>query len=481
MKRILNELKKGGFAGHCARRNLKVAGGAFLFLFAIAAMCMISGSLSGMVAGTMIATVPLVAFTLPEGLGLSEKEQKGLGALAQHFNAQMAEYMKGYATEEHTLSKMQECLKEWAENNGVSTDKLKKMEESLKAQGATLQAMKERASYVPQLRGLRAAFEKDFDNLAKAIKEQRAGYSIKAVNEHDADDIQTTANSITTTSGAILTDSVQRVDRTFFKRRGRQYIEDIANVTLVDSVPETLVFDEEGDETGTIGIVTENGVKPQVHLSLIRNQVNAKKAAGYIVVTEEMMKWRPRVWAQIVRLFQDKVGRDYEDKLTLDMLANAAAYTSTPLDDTIAEPTDFDAIIAAILQLENLNYQPDVLVINPADKWKLAMTQTNNGMFILPYIQQGGQFGLLGLKVVTTTKINAGSFLIGESGTWFIEREPEQLRTGLVNDDFIHNRMTIVGEIFYLSYVPSNNAGSFVSAKFADVKEALKAPASPAA
>ena len=195
------------------------------------------------------------------------------------------------------------------------------------------------------------------------------------------------------------------------------------------------------------------------------------------MVTEEVLKWRQRVWAQILRLFQDKVGRDYEDKLTLDMLVNASAYTSTPLDDTIAEPTDFDAIIAAVLQLENLNYQPDVLVINPADKWKLAMTQTNNGMFILPYIQQGGQFGLLGLKVVTTTKINAGSFLVGEGGTWFIEREAEQIRTGLVNDDLIHNRMTIVGEIFYLSYVPSNNAGSFVSAKFADVKEALKVPA----
>lgn len=102
-------------------------------------------------------------------------------------------------------------------------------------------------------------------------------------------------------------------------------------------------------------------------------------------------------------------------------------------------------------------------------------------MFILPYIQNGGEFGLLGLRVIISTEIEAGTFILGESGTWFIEEEAPQLRTGLVNDDLIHNRMTIIGEIFFLSYVPSNNAGSFIKAKFTDVKEALKKPASPAA
>ena len=120
-----------------------------------------------------------------------------------------------------------------------------------------------------------------------------------------------------------------------------------------------------------------------------RIKVDAKKAAGYIVVTEEMLKWRSRAWAQIQRLFNDKVWRDYEKLLTEDLLSNATAYTTTVLDDTIAAPTDFDAIVASVLQLESLEYRPDVLIINPADKWKLALTQANNGTFILPYIQNG--------------------------------------------------------------------------------------------
>jgi hypothetical protein len=44
-----------------------------------------------------------------------------------------------------------------------------------------------------------------------------------------------------------------------------------------------------------------------------------------------------------------------------------------------------------------------------------------------------------------------------------------------VNDDLVHNRMTIVGELFFLSYVPSNNAAGFVMGDFADIKSALSA------
>ena len=390
----------------------------------------------------------VVKFSVPANLDLSEKEQKGLSVLAEYFNGQFQEFAKGKMSESECIAKMDEKLKSWSEANGISKEKMEKMSEALKAQGEMLTSLKEGAS-VRNAKGLRAAFEKHYDELVAAVKERKQNFKIKAVREHTAGKIQTTTTSISTTTDAILSDSVEHNTELFMKRRGREYIHDIANVTVVDEVPEILVYDEEGAEDGSFAIVAENGLKPQVQLKLVRNQVTAKKAAGYIVVTEEMLKWRD---------------------------ANATAYTSTALDDTIANPTDFDAIIAAVLQLESLNFSPDVLVINPADKWKLAMTETKNGALILPYIQQGGQFNMLGLRVITTTRVTAGDFILGESDTWFVQEETPSLRTGLVNDDFIYNRMTIIGEIFFLSYVPSNNAGSFVKGKFSTIKEALKAP-----
>lgn len=477
MGKLIKDLKKGGFAGACAKYRLKYVG-LGLFLMAVTViMCCMSGEF-GLAAGASLAIIPAITFKVPEDAEFSEEERKSLnlvfGALSKQFTEQFKSFAEGSISEKDVLAKMDEKLKAWGEENGISKEKLEKMSEMLKEQGKTLTSLKEQGAPYKNSVGLKAAFDKEYDNLVSAIKNKRSGFVIKSVDEHSAGKIQTTGNSISTTSGAQLSDSVEYSDQVFMKRRGREYIHDIANVTQVSEVPETFVFDEEGAEDGAIAVVAENGLKPQVHLSLVRNQVSAKKAAGYIVVTEEMIKWRSRLWAQIQRLFRDKVARDYEQLLTTDLMKNAVSYTTTPLDGTIDAPTDFDAIIAGVLQLENLEYMPDVLVINPADKWKLAMTETKNGTLILPYIQQGGEFSLLGLRVITTTRVEAGTFIIGESGTWFIEEESPRLRTGLVNDDFLHNRMTVIGELFFLSYVPSNNAGSFVKGSFSTIKESLK-------
>lgn len=408
---------------------------------------------------------------LPDGA--TESERAFAKSLTDGLNAAFKRFAENQVDKETMMKEMRNVVKSWAEENNVSKEKMDSMFNALKAQGTALQSLKENP-VSKKIGGLKGAFDAQYDELVKAIKEKKSGYSIKAVSEHTAGDIHMTDNVMTTTTGAQLEERVGTNDQVFMKRRGKQYIHDIANVTVVDSVPEVYTFYEEGDEKGAIAVVTENGLKPQVHLSLVKNQVEYQKAAGYIVVTEEVMKSRPRAWAQIQRLFSDKVWRDYETLLTTEMLNNATGYVNTAFDDSLAAPTELDAIIATVAQLEALNYQPDTLVINPNDKWKLAMSETKNGALILPYITQGGEFRLLGLRVITTTEIEAGTFIVGESGTWFIEEERPQLRTGLVNDDLIHNRMTIVGELFFLSYVPSNNTGSFVKATFDSVKEALQ-------
>ena len=409
-------------------------------------------------------------FKIPEG-DFSENEKKALGVIAEHVNKAFENFSKGLVTKEDVAGSVAEKLKE----AGFSADKVKLIENAIKENEEEIRKFKSSVPGQAQMSGLKAAFDKNYDELVKAIKGNRKDFVVKAVSEHTAGNIMTTENIISTTTDANLLTGADDPNL-YLKRRDRQYIHDIASVSYVEKVPETYSFYEEGDETGNIAIVTENGLKPQVKLSLVKNMVEAKKAAGYIVVTEEVMKWRTRLWASIQRLFRDKVYRDYEDKLTEQMLTDfATAYTSTALDGTIPadEVNDFTAIIAASLQLESLNFMPNVLVINPADKWRLALSQTKNGQFILPYISQGGEFSLLGLRVITTNKMTAGEFLIGESDIWNIEEEAPQFRTGTVNDDFIYNRMTIVGEIFFLSYVPSNNKGGFLKASFDDIKEAL--------
>lgn len=409
-------------------------------------------------------------FEAPEGVTLTDGEAALMKGLSDWLQKSFADFTTSQKSGEEFAREIEQKLAE----GGLSADALKGFRETLKAQGAALEKMREQAAAPKAENPLQKAFYEKFDEVRKAIAENRVGYTVKAVDEHTAASVITTDNITTTTTGAQLAERVGVRDEIFMARGARQYIHDIADVTVTNDVPEVYTFYEEGASDGTIAVVEENGLKPQVQLSLVKNIAEQKKAAGYIVVTEEVMRNRPRAWQAILRMFRDKVYRDYEKQLTTSLVDAAPAYAQTPLDGTIANPTDFHAVMAAILQVETLNFQPNVLVINPADKWRLAMTETTGGMLILPYLQQGGQFGILGLRVITTTEMAAGTFLLGEGGTWYIEESTPQLRTGWVNDDLIHNRMTIVGEVFFLSYVPSNRAGAWVKGNFATIKSALK-------
>jgi putative sterol carrier protein len=480
--KLYKNSKKKSLYGMKAKRKLNILLMAAALCIGIGALCFTADNSFGEAVGAMMATAPVVAFTMPEGVEFSEKEAKGLQALAAHLTNQFKELSKDNLTEKEMVEKMNVALKEWADKNGIDGEKLKQLEKSLEEQGKKLTAISEKAAPKANLTGLKGLFVENYEELKKAVKEGKQNFVVKANPDTiDTTLIESTTGATSTTTGAVLTERNAFDPQLYMRRRDRQFIRDIAEVNTVAEVLETMTFDDEGSEDGTLAIVAENGLKPQVKLSIIRNKVEKQKAAAFIVVTEELIKYRTRLWAAIQRLFNDKIRRDYENQLTTSLLANVTQYISTAMDESVTNPTYFDAIMAAMNQLEQLNFIPDTLVVNPADKWKMLTTKANNGTYILPYVAQGGEFKILALNVISSNKVDSGNFLLGESGTWKVEEELPRLRTGLVNDDHIHNRMTIVGELFFMSYVPSSNAGSWIQGNFADIQEAIAVPTSEAA
>jgi hypothetical protein len=476
--KLYKNSKKKSLYGMKAKRKLSILLMATALCIGIGAFCAMADNACGTTVGVMMATAPALAFAMPEGIEYSEKEAKGLQALATHLTNQFKELSKDNLTEKAMMEKMNEALKSWSEKNGIDGEKLKQLEKSLEDQGKNLMALREQGVPKANLTGLKKLLVENYDALKTAIKEGKQNFVVKANPDTiDANLIESTGNAISTTTGAPLQERIGYDPQFYTRRRDRQYIRDIADVSVVAELNESVVFEEEGSSDGSLAIVTENGLKPQVDLKVIRNIVNKQKAAAFIVVTEELMKFRTRLWANIQRLFNDKVRRDYENLLTTSLLTNVSQYISTDLNGSIKNPNHFDAIMAAMNQLEQLNFVPDTLVINPADKWRMMMTKSDIGTYILPYVSNGGEFKVIPLRIITSTKVTAGNFLIGESGTWKVEEETPRLRTGLVNDDLIHNRMTIVGEIFFISYVPSSNAGSWILGNYADIQEAIAVPA----
>lgn len=272
------------------------------------------------------------------------------------------------------------------------------------------------------------------------------------------------------------------------KRYPREYVFDIANRTTVSEIAQFKTWLEEGSEQGAFAIVTEGAVKPLVSYSLVRNSSTAQKVAAKYVVTEEFTKWRKEAYSIIQRLIQQKILRDYAAILTTDLLADAAAYTASALDGQYDLPTDFHAIAAVAAQIEGLNFMPDLLIMNPQDKWRIGMSQNTQGSFFLQIPMQSPTGGtvMMGFNVRTSNRVAAGNFILGEAGLWEIEDEAITVRVGYgidvtgsspvtaVSSDFDNNRFRVIVETFFHDYIASNNAGSFVYANFNTVKAALQ-------
>jgi hypothetical protein len=280
------------------------------------------------------------------------------------------------------------------------------------------------------------------------------------------------------------------------KRYAREYVFDIASRTTVSEISETKIWYEEGVLEGGFAVVEEGALKPLVSGNIIRNFSEVTKVAAKYKYTEEFAKFRKQAFAIIQRMIRQKLLRDYANILTTLLLADAAPYTASALDNTIpaAKVTDYHAIAAVAAQIEALEFMPDVLIMNPGDKWRIAMSQDSNGQFYLtvPTLDAMNNTRLMGFIVRTSTKVPLGTFILGEAGLWEIEDETITVRTGYgisvtggtsngggnvtdVQGDLDHNRFTVIVETFFHSYIASNNEGSFVVADFDDVKAAVTA------
>ena len=292
-----------------------------------------------------------------------------------------------------------------------------------------------------------------------------------------------------------MIESFNVIDGVVKKRRGTQYIFDIADVTTVAELEEYTTWLEEGNSEGAFAVVAEGAVKPLVSYALVRNFAKAKKVAAKYVITEEFAKFRKKALPIIQNLINDKILRDYAAILTVDLQAQSASYVGTSLDDTFVDPNDYDAIGAVAAQIETLNFFPDLLIIHPQDKWRLSLEKDSQGRYfmMIPMYNPDGLVSMMGFRVLTSTYQTIGTFTLGESGLFKIEQEALTIRLGYgidyttavvsgtsvvtaVSSDFDNNRMRIIVENFFKDYIATNNIGSFVTASFATVKAALLKP-----
>lgn len=356
-------------------------------------------------------------------------------------NAKAAEFRTGLMSE-----KAFEDFK--AETMAPINETLKKLEEASKEQGTKMAAFLEKGT--PNSKTM----EQFIEEQAPKIKELReSGKFIEFTGK------QLKEAGVNSISGAIPTPSPYAPGiggplQIFDIIRNPNFITSKIDLGSTNQSRLAWANEIEAIQGGASANIPEGGLKPQIqHQYTVETSV-AKKAAGWIELTDEFEQDLPNFAANVRRQLQIDVERAWDDQIQIDVQNAARSYEITGLDGEIAEANRWDALMAMLAQVGSYNFVPNGIAINWITN---AMLQTakatvsggGSGEYLLPPFA-GMVNGLLSFA----NKMQVGNALVGDFKQYHVDIYKDfVLKIGWINDELIYNKFAIVGELRYHSYI----------------------------
>lgn len=266
--------------------------------------------------------------------------------------------------------------------------------------------------------------------------------------------------------------------------RAESVIRKYASVAPTQS--RSLVYADYVSKEGDAAWVPEGGLKPLMDAKLEEKTVTAGKVAIVAKFTEETLADFPAFVAEVQNEMVNKIGIKEEDGILNgsgtggEIKGVAADMPAFALDGLEVEKgNEFDVIVAAYTQVvatSDMNYRPNLVLLNPVDYAKMQLTKDANGNYLRPF-QYNGEL-VPGMRVESTNRVNQGEFILGDFGYINIrDLQNVTITFGWENDDFRKNIVTCIAEKRLMAYLKSQYKTAFVKDTFANVKTAIKAGA----
>lgn len=216
--------------------------------------------------------------------------------------------------------------------------------------------------------------------------------------------------------------------------------------------------------------IAEGGAKTLIEFTFKVEMSTAKKAAAYLILTEEFEDDVPQLATQVRRLLQDSVMRAFDDAIQAAVIAAARPFEITGLDGLIQDTTLFDDLGAALAQVGYYNFVPNTLALNTVTSWRVMMEKDANGRYNIPPFMDR-----INRLLVEANKVAVGFVLAGDLTQYKVDIYKDfTLRIGWINDQLIKNKFTIVGEIRYHDYISDNRKKALVYDSLADIEDAIE-------
>ena len=385
---------------------------------------------------------------------------------------------------EKKFSDLQEALKV-AQETGASKEEVLKLHAAIKTQGTALtefidsQAKKELKSFSEQLSDFIVENKENLDTIMKN-KTGVIEFIPKAVGG-----IATSNGG----DGTIVPPKNMNTQAGGFNFRDDNPLLELATVTNTSSP--SYSYTEYVPKDGNYAFVAEGTAKPQIDFAWQNRYAEPLKIAAYEVLTEEVVTDIPRLESTAKEYLAKKHGLFKADAVYFGAgtagLAKGATkfgrvFSSTGMANKIVTPNFMDvvnAIITDIYRTHNYTdetpYMANIVMVNPIDFFlELVSAKDANGLPLYPQAGLFNQVNIGGVTIKPWEKIPAGKIFVADMKKYNVANYiPFSIRLGWINDQFITNQFTMVGESRFFAYVKKLDEQAFVYDTIATVRTAL--------
>lgn len=241
---------------------------------------------------------------------------------------------------------------------------------------------------------------------------------------------------------------------------------------------------------GGAGSVAEGAAKPQADFDIVEATAKVEKIAVWMKASKESLADIAFLQAEINSELRELLELELDTQILSGdgvaphlkgILTYVPAFTTGGgFSGSIPFANQYDAIVAAISQVQQANFNPNAVIVNPIDYYKLMLTKDTQGNYIRPQFMADGSYVIAGLRVVANNGVAVGTFVVGDfTKSNLAVREEINFQIGYVNDDFTKNLVTILAELRAVHYIKSNHVKAFVKGTFSDVIADITAPVAP--
>jgi len=234
---------------------------------------------------------------------------------------------------------------------------------------------------------------------------------------------------------------------------------------------------EEVAGNGDAGYTTEGETKNQADGAFKTDSEKVVKLTIWMKVSEEMLEDIDFMASWINNKLLQKLNLKLDAEILSGagggtalngIVTQATAWAAGSFAHTVIAANQLDVLRVAVQQIITANHIPNVILLNPIDVTKLALTKDKNENYLFPSIMLPTGQIIDGISVVQNNGVPVGTFVVMDStkATLYVKNDT-RVEVGYDGNDFTKNMRTVLAEMRCVLVIEGNDKTAFVKGTFA--------------